>query len=51
MHSMPGLGELLALIVIPLLLLVVAYRIGYRVGRAEGRLQGREEAEDRKRSA
>jgi hypothetical protein len=40
---MPGLGEVLVLIVIIVAILYGTYRLGYRVGKAEGRLLGRDE--------
>jgi len=47
---MPGFGELILFIVVPLGVLFVTYRIGHRIGKAEGRLQGRDEAESRRPS-
>ena len=43
---MPGLGEIIVLLVV-ILLPLVGYRVGYRLGKAEGRLQGRADAEKR----
>lgn len=43
-----GLGELIMVIVIPLLLLFAVYRVGHRIGKAEGRLLGRDEADGRR---
>jgi len=47
---MPGFGELILFIVVPLSVLAVTYRIGHRIGKAEGRLLGRDEAEGRRSS-
>lgn len=44
---MPGLGELIVLLMFVVLPLV-GYRVGYRLGKAEGRLQGRRDAEDKR---
>lgn len=38
------MGELVTFILIPLAVLVLAYRVGHRIGKAEGRLLGRDEA-------
>ena len=44
---MPGLGELIVLLLV-IVLPIVTYRFGYRLGKAEGRLQGLNHADDKR---
>lgn len=43
-----GLAELFIFIAVPVVVLIVTYRIGHRIGKAEGRLLRRDEAEGRR---